>query len=145
LSLPSSKASGKPITPIRYRPTTQEGLYIRYKIYLTGINLTTIAKTLKVDATAVSKVTRGKRRSARIESEIAKILNKKSWNDVVLEARSEVQGKPVEVILQEIEQQMHNARKASAERMAQYITQNSERAERVIRKGLADKKKRRGA
>ena len=142
MSLPSSKASGKPITPIRYRPTTQEGLYIRYKIYLTGINLTTIAKTLKVDATAVSKVTRGKRRSARIESEIARILGKESWNDVVLEARSEVQKKPVKVIKQEIERQIQAVRKAAEERMSDYMSRNADRAMMIVSGGKVGKKRR---
>ena len=49
-------------------------------------------------------VVSGHRRSARIEAEIARILGKASWNEVVLEARSEVQKKPVAVILREMEQ-----------------------------------------
>jgi len=145
LILSPTRASGKPNMPIRLRPLKGEGLQILYRIKSIGLKPSDLSKSLSVYPSSISNVIHGKRRSARIESEIAKILNKKSWNDVVLEARSEVQGKPVEVILQEIEQQMHNARKASAERIAQYITQNSERAERVIRNGLADKKKRRGA
>jgi len=48
----------------------------------------------------------GKRSSTRIESEIARILGKADWNDVVLEARSEVQKKPVDVIVREIEQKL---------------------------------------
>jgi hypothetical protein len=98
-------ASGKPNMPIRLRPSPQEGKYIRYKISLAGIGLVVISRTLKADRSTVSKVTRGLRRSARIESEIAKILGHSSWNDVVLEARSEIQKKPVEVIVREMKQQ----------------------------------------
>jgi len=127
LSLSPSMASGKPNMPIRYRPSPQEGKYIRYKISLAGIGLAVIARTLKADRSTVSKVTRGLRRSARIESEIAKILGKASWNDVVLEARSEIQKKPVGVIVREMEQKRAAKIKAVESDMAAHIAEGVKR------------------
>jgi len=113
-------ASGKPILP-RYRPSPQEGQYIRYRTNLAGMKLVAIAKRLSIDRSTVSNVIRGKRRSFLVESEIANILGKESWNDVVLEARSEIQKKPVELILREMEQKKDAANKASKKRMQDYI------------------------
>ena len=142
MSLSPSKASGKPKTPIRYRPTQQEGKNIRYKLSLAGIKLSAVARTLSADRSTVSKVTRGLRRSARIESEIARILGKESWNDVVLEARSEVQKKPVEVIKQEIEQRILAVRKAAEERMAEHMAHNADRVKHIVGGVKADKRRR---
>jgi len=77
-------ASSKPKPPIRCRPTLQEGQYIRYRLKLAGNNLVDISRKLLLHDTNARKVIIGIRRSARIESEIAKILGKASWNDVVL-------------------------------------------------------------
>jgi Zn-dependent oligopeptidase len=59
---------------------------------------------MSLERSTVYHVTKGRRRSARIEAEIARILGKNDWNEVVLEARSEVQKKPVAVILREMKQ-----------------------------------------
>jgi len=77
----------------------------------------------------------GKRLSARIESEIANILGKASWNDVVLEARSEVQKKPVELILREMEQRKDAANKASKKRMRDYIERDVVSSDPKARRG----------
>jgi len=142
LSLSPTVASGKPILPIRYSPTVQEGQYIRYRSSLAGVKLASIARSLNLDRSTVSKVIRGLRRSARIEAEIARILGHSSWNDVVLEARSETQKKPVKAILREMEQRAIAARKSADRRMAEYAAQNAERADRAIREGLASIKRR---
>jgi hypothetical protein len=105
----------------------QEGQYIKYRTNLAGIKLVTIARKLKLDRSAVSRVIYGKRRSSRIETEIARILGKASWNDVVLEARSEVQKKPVKIILQEMEQKTLAKRKTVINNMAAHIAEGLER------------------
>jgi len=117
---------------IRLRPSGAEGKYIQYLLRATGQRFTNLAQETGVTPQFIPLVVFGQRRSKRIESKIAEILGKESWNDVVLEARSEVQKKPVEVIAREMEQKREAARKAVAERMAEYVTQNMERAERVV-------------
>jgi len=137
LSLSLSMASGKPRMPNHIRPTLQEGQYIRYRTNLAGRKLVTIARSLSLDRSTVTKVIRGQRRSARIESEIAKILGHSNWNDVVLEARSEIQKRSVDVIVREMKQK-HDAKiKAVKTDMAAHI------AEGV--KGMSGKKTRRRA
>jgi len=125
LSLSPSVASGKPIMPIRYRPSPQEGQCIRYRLRLAGKKLVDVSRKFELHDTITGKIIYGKRRSARIESEIARILGKASWNDVVLEARSEVQKKPVKVILQEMEEKKQVASKTSRGRMADYIKRDA--------------------
>lgn len=70
-----------------WRPTREEGLYIQYRLGLQGITLRAVADRYSVSKAAVSAVTAGQCRSRRIEAEIARILGKESWDDVVIEAR----------------------------------------------------------
>ena len=70
-----------------WRPTRQEGLYIQYRLGLQGLTLRAVADRYRVSKAAVSAVTAGQCRSRRIEAEIARILGKESWDDVVIEAR----------------------------------------------------------
>ena len=137
------KTSPRKREPVRYRPSYEESLYIQFTLKTKKLTFVRIAESLKVAPQTVANIIFGQRRSARIESEIAKILGKANWNEVVLEARSEVQKKPVKVILQEMEQKTHAARKAATERMAEYAAQNRERAVRIIPDGAAVKKRRR--
>ena len=127
MSLSLSMASGKPRMPNHIRPTLQEGQYIRYRTNLAGRKLVTIARSLSLDRSTVTKVIRGQRRSARIESEIAKILGKANWNDVVIEARSEIQKKPVEVIVREMKQKHDAKTMAVKENMAAHIAKGVKR------------------
>ena len=117
MSIALTKAPGKPKKPIRYNPSRKEGLYILYKIKDSGSGFAEIARTLNVHQSNIHKVTYGLRRAARIESEIARLLGKASWNDVVLEARSAVQEKPVEVILNEAYQKSQAQNQAHNEEM----------------------------
>ena len=105
MNLTHRTASGKPIMPSRLRPTRQEGLYIQYRLKSLGKKLTNISRDLNLNNSTFYNVIYGKRCSARIEAEIARILGKANWSEVVLEARSEVQKKPVKVILREMEQE----------------------------------------
>lgn len=70
-----------------WRPTHQEGLYIQYRLGLQGITLRAVADRYSVSKAAVSAVTAGHSRSRRIEAEVARVLGKESWEDVVIEAR----------------------------------------------------------
>ena len=89
----------------RLIPSGQEGIYIQYLLKATGQKFVDLAKITGVTPQFIPLVVFGQRRSKKIESEIAKILGHSSWNDVVLEARSEIQKKPVEVIVREMKQQ----------------------------------------
>jgi len=127
LILTPNKASGKPNMPTRYRPSMQEGCYIRYKVDLAGTNLSTVARKLNADLSTVSKVIRGLRRSERIEAEIARILGKADWNEVVLEARSKIQKKPVKAILEEMRRTREGRLRAAKESMGEHIAQGKAR------------------
>ena len=113
MNLTHRTASGKPDMPTRYRPTRQEGLYIQYKLKSLGKKLANISQGLSLNNSTFYNVIYGKRRSARIEAEIARILGKADWNEVVLEARSEVQKKPVKVILEEMRRVREGREKAA--------------------------------
>jgi len=89
--------------PARFRPTLREGLRIQYCLKVVGKRFAAIGTGLKVSPQVVANVVFGRRHSARIEAEIARLLGKQGWDEVVLEARSEVQGKPIEDILRERE------------------------------------------
>ena len=70
-----------------WRPTREEGLYIQYRLNRHNMTLQAVADKHSVSETAVHYVIVGFRRSRRIEAEIARILGKESWDDVVIEAR----------------------------------------------------------
>jgi len=139
MSLPQQRASYKEKYPstIRLRPVYSEGRYIRSLAVRHGLSLKKITDILGVSRTSIHCVIYGKRRSARIESEIAKILGHSSWNDVVLEARSEIQKKPVDVIVREMEQKLDAKIKAVKTDMAAHIAEGVKR--------MSGKKTRRGA
>jgi len=120
-------APGKPTVPIRYRPTRREGLNIQYKLKTSEKSFASLGRKLGITKQSVCDVVLGKRRSARIESEIAKILGKANWNDVVIEARSEIQKKPVEVIVREMKQKHDAKTMAVKENMAAHIAKGVKR------------------
>jgi len=129
MSLAQQRGSFKEKYPstIRLRPIYSEGRYIRSLAVLKGLSLKKITDILGVSRTSIHCVIYGKRRSARIESEIAKILGKASWNDVVLEARSEIQKKPVDVIVRELEEKLETGRKAFGALTGKYQTAKKRR------------------
>ena len=69
-------------------PKHHESAWIRYRLDLAGIGLTGIAQSLGVTKQAVSYVISGRRHSARIEAEIAKIIGYPSWNAMLKAVRS---------------------------------------------------------
>jgi hypothetical protein len=70
-----------------WRPTYQEGLYIQYRLKQVSSSLANVGANLTIGTDTISRVVFGQRRSRRIEAEIARILGKESWDDVVIEAR----------------------------------------------------------
>ena len=70
-----------------WRPTYQEGLYIQYRLKQVPFSFANVGANLTIGTDTISRVVFGQRRSRRIEAEIARILGKESWADVVIEAR----------------------------------------------------------
>jgi hypothetical protein len=143
LSITLPKAPGKPNTPVRLRPNRDEGLFIQYNLKRKKYTLVYAGSLLGVTRQAVARVVYGQCRSPRIESEIARLLGKKSWNDVVLEARSEVQKKPVNVIIKEMNEAREIRAKAQRASMGAYAEENRERVEALFRNAKAGKAGRR--
>lgn len=77
----------KAATNYSLRLTEQEGFYIRYCLKKIGWVPSDISRNLNVSPVAVHYVVAGRRRSRKVEAEIARILGKPSWNDLVIEAR----------------------------------------------------------
>lgn len=69
-------------------PRRNESAWIRYRLDLAGVGLTGIAQSLGLTKQAVSYVISGRRHSARIEAEIARIIGYPSWNAMLKAVRS---------------------------------------------------------
>jgi hypothetical protein len=108
----------------RLRPSEQEGLYLQYRLRCRKFTFSTIAARLIVCPQVVANVVFGRRRSARIEAEIARILGKPGWNEVVLEARSAVTGKSAEAIIEEMDRSIQERAKAYNDSFAKRMTDN---------------------
>jgi len=87
---------------------------------------------MNIHHSTVYNVMRGFRSSRRIESEIARILGKADWNEVVLEARSEVQKRPVEDIVREIEQKLDAGKKQLAKYAGEFKTAHRKAGKRRV-------------
>ena len=72
---------------VRLRPTKDEGFYIKYLLSLNSFSLTMLAINLQVSPVDTHNVVFGQRRSQKIETEIARVLGKNDWNELVTEAR----------------------------------------------------------
>ena len=83
IDAPAKKQSCKS----NWRPTSQEGLYIQYRLKQVSSSLANVGASLGLCIGSVFNVVFGRSRSRRIEAEIARILGKESWDDVVIEAR----------------------------------------------------------
>ncbi|UTC96099.1 hypothetical protein E4N85_10300 [Treponema denticola] len=75
------------ISKLRLKPNTQESSYIKYLLNLEGFSFFAVGKGLSINGETVLNVVAGRRRSRKVEAEIARILGKPSWNDLVIEAR----------------------------------------------------------
>lgn len=82
----NTKVLFKTLEP-RLHPTMQDGHCIKYFLKLKGFSLSAIGCRICVKGETVLNVVCGRRRSRRVEAEIARILGKESWDDVVIEAR----------------------------------------------------------
>jgi hypothetical protein len=140
LNLTKNRSSRK--EAVRLRPNHDEGLTIQYHLKRKRHSFVLIGERLGVSNQIVVNVVSGRRRSARIEAEIARILGKADWNEVVLEARSEVQKKPVAVIIKEMVQVREARLKNAKEALANHINKNMPGLEVA---GLRGRRQRRGA
>jgi hypothetical protein len=113
---PSSK-----LKETRLRPIHREGLRIQYLLKDAQENFTSIGLRVGVSFQFVSLVVFGHRHSARVEAEIARILGKADWNEVVLEARSAITGKPVQAIIEEIQARREARTQAAREQLSQFV------------------------
>jgi hypothetical protein len=98
-----------------------------------GNSFVSIATQLGLAPPSVRYVVFGRRRSARVEAEIARLLGAADWNVVVLEARSAVTGKSIAAIIKERDRQMAERDKAAMERISAGIS--AELASRKRRAG----------
>jgi hypothetical protein len=117
----SNKARSK---PRRLRPTSQEGLFIQYELKSLKESFVGISTRLGIAPPSVRYVIFGHRRSARIEAEIARILGKPGWNEVVLEARSAVTGKSAEAIIEEMDRSIQERATVRAEALTKRVANN---------------------
>ena len=76
----------------RLKPEKREGLYIQSQLKSIGFSYRRVGSLVSVSGEFVLNVTTGRRRSRRVEAEIARVLGKASWNEVVAEARLAVSG-----------------------------------------------------
>ena len=69
-------------------PQPDESAWLRYRLELAGSSVTDVARRLNLTHVTVSKVISGRRHSARIEEEIARILGYPGWNEMLKRLRS---------------------------------------------------------
>ncbi len=75
-----------------FKPEAKEGRYIQYLLRCKNFSFAKIARNMNINLETVLNVTCGRRRSRRVETEIARILGHDSWNDIVMEAHLAIQG-----------------------------------------------------
>lgn len=83
----SAKKGFAGVDNIRLRPNQEDAIYIKYWLGVKKYKIVDIAMTLTVSKQCVQHIIAGRRRSRKVEAEIARLLGKESWNDVVIEAR----------------------------------------------------------
>jgi hypothetical protein len=132
LNLSPLLASDKKRIP-RLKPSGNEGYHIQFRLRCLGNSFVSIATQLGLAPPSVRYVVFGRRRSARVEAEIARLLGAADWNAVVLEARSAVTGKSVAAIIKERDRQQAERDKAAMERISAGIS--AELASRKRRAG----------
>ena len=89
----NSHNSVMPCESPRLKPSCkQESLHIHFLLKQRGLFLSSIAHQLNIKRNTVYNVVYACRRSRRVEAEIARVLGKASWNEVVAEARLAVSG-----------------------------------------------------
>lgn len=68
--------------------TREEGLYVQYKLRVARVSCAEIAGRLDCNSDVVRRVINGKRRSQRIEKEVARTLGYDSWAAMVRAIRA---------------------------------------------------------
>lgn len=80
------------IATMRLTLRKRDAGYVCYRLRECGFHMSDLSKSLSVSKQAVQQVICGVSRSRRVEAEIARVLGKASWNEVVAEARLAVSG-----------------------------------------------------
>lgn len=80
------------IATMRLTLRQRDAGYVCYRLRECGFRMSDLSKSLSVSKQAVQQVICGASRSRRVEAEIARVLGKASWNEVVAEARLAVSG-----------------------------------------------------
>ncbi len=103
---------------MHFKLTKEESKYILFRLHLQGLNFARVGAKLQIGRDTVFNVIYGRRRSKRVETEIASILGAKSWNHLVAEARYVVNGsgKPTSDQIEKALQQAINERQALIEK-----------------------------
>lgn len=129
------------IATMRLTLRQRDAGYVCYRLRECGFRMSDLSKSLSVSKQAVQQVVCGIGRSRRIEAEIARVLGKASWNEVVAEARLAVSGnytpsaKDVAQFLAQTYQQYQN-------RLAEIAEHKKQMAEKLkpMRAAIAVKK-----
>jgi hypothetical protein len=104
--------------PVRLKPNHREGLRIQYWLKDLGKSFVNIGLHLETSTQIIADVVFGRRHSARIETEIARILGKADWNEVVLEARSAQTGKSIEETIDDFAREIEAREQTASARFA---------------------------
>jgi hypothetical protein len=112
----------------RLKPTRRDGLFIQYQLKIKATGFSDIACKLNVTAPLVFNVVFGRRRSARVEAEIVRILEKNDWNEVVMEARSAVSGKSAATLAAEEKRRLKARDAAQMAALQQAVSSGKRRA-----------------
>ncbi len=91
-----------------FRPSSSESHYIQFLLKQRGLSVANLGKSLRISRQFAHLVIYGRRRSRRVEAEIARILGHTEWNDVVMEAQLATQGhgKPAKAQIQKAKAQV---------------------------------------
>ncbi len=114
-----------------FRPTKQEGQYVRYLLGLKDLTFANIGETLGINGETVLNVIYGRRRSRRVEAEIARILGHAEWNDLVIEARLAVSG-----VFKPTKAQINKAKKQAVKNRQELIKQKRNAFKQTLKEAV---------
>lgn len=83
----TAEISNVTLNGIRLRPNDQEAAYIKYWLSNNQYKIVDVAALSNVSKQCAQHVVSGRRRSRKVEAEIARLLGRSDWNEVVIEAR----------------------------------------------------------
>ncbi len=114
-----------------FYPTKSESRYIQYLLNMEGFSLTKISNEIKVSVPTVFNIIYGRRRSRRVEAEIARILGHAEWNDLVIEARLAVSG-----VFKPTKAQINKAKKQAIKNRQELIKQKRNAFKQTLKEAV---------